>query len=326
MKNNLLPDAYAVYNKDEKIRLQSSSGGVFYNIAKYVITNDGIIAGARFDANWAVEHGLGEKIEDIKQFMGSKYVQSSMKDTYKEIKRELDCDRLVLFTGTPCQVNGLLCYLRIDYTNLITMDFICHGVPSKMVWREYLNTVRNSKKITNINFRSKKMGWKNYNFKIDYGPHAYYEQQHYKNIYMRGFLQNLYLRPSCYECRFKGYHHRADITIGDFWGIEKILPKLYDDKGTSIILVHSELGKKVWSEISHDFISETVSIEVLKETNLAALKSVELNEKRKLFYTRKNENIYSLINELTKLPIFIRYVRTIKRKIKTIFKRRDKHE
>lgn len=326
MENNLLPDAYAVYNKDEKIRLQSSSGGVFYNIAKYVITNGGIIAGARFDANWTVEHGFGEKIEDIKQFMGSKYVQSSMKDTFKKIKSELECNRLVLFTGTPCQVNGLLCYLRKDYTNLITLDFICHGVPSRMVWREYLNIISRNGKIIDINFRNKMMGWKNYSLKIRYDNQSYYEQHHREDIYMRGFLQNLYLRPSCYECKFKGYYHRADITIGDFWGIEKILPKFCDDKGISIILLHSKLGKQLWSEISNEFRTERVSAEVLKDTNSAALKSVELSDKRKLFYGNKNENIYSLINELTKPPMYKRYLKIVKRRIKKMIKWRCKYE
>lgn len=323
MEDNLLPDAYAVYHRNKQIRMQSSSGGVFYTIANYVILNGGIISGAKFDDNWDVEHGFGDKIEEIRQFMGSKYVQSSMKDTYKKIKIELECDRLVLFTGTPCQVAGLLCYLGKDYTNLITVDFICHGVPSRLVWREYLNTVSNQKKITNIDFRSKTQGWKNYKLKILYSDDSYYEQDPYKNLYMRGFLQNLYLRPSCYECRFKGYHHDADITMGDFWGIEKILPELYDNIGTSIVLLHSQTGKKIWSEISHDFITQKVSAEVLEETNMAALKSVELNDKRRLFYMRNDVALYSRINELTKLSFFKRCIRRAKKILKKIVKWRD---
>lgn len=199
----MFPKFYACNNIEEKIRLSSSSGGAFYSLAKAVLSQNGIVFGARFDENWNVIHDCCESVSEIEQFMGSKYVQSKISDMYEKSKKYLLAGRYVLFSGTPCQIYGLKSYLGKDYENLITMDFVCHGVPSPMVWRRYIEERSNSREIKKINFRDKTDGWRRFSLCIQYSDGNEYRKNQHEDIFMKGFLQNIFLRPSCYECRFK---------------------------------------------------------------------------------------------------------------------------
>lgn len=257
--------AFAAQNIDSEIRSYSSSGGVFYALAENVIAQGGVVFGAAFDNNWQVHHRAAETIEEAKAFMGSKYVQSTIGNAYVEAEQKLKSGRKVLFSGTPCQIAGLKTYLRIVYENLITVDVICHGVPSPKVWSAYIkslarsksvlgkNTVslslKGSRQITGVSFRDKRTGWQKYGFAV-YSSDQREDKNtvlpsnnkliHYStvmsNIFMRGFLQNLYLRPSCYHCRFRCFRSGSDITLADLWGVRRIIPQFDDDKGTSLVL------------------------------------------------------------------------------------------
>lgn len=257
---------YAVKNPNDDIRQESSSGGVFTLLAEKVINDGGVVFGVRFDEKWEVEFAYSETIDGLSAFRGSKYIQARVGNAFIDAEQFLKAGRKVLFSGTPCQVKGLLQYLRKDYENLLTVDFVCHGVPSPKVWRLYLkeeveriarqgddgkNTVLSSKVMPNIkgiNFRDKSSGWKKFSFALQLTEALAEGEQNsvlhtnkfYENPFMQAFLSDLILRPSCYMCPAKSGKSGSDITIGDFWGIEHIKPEIDDDKGLSLVMVHNE--------------------------------------------------------------------------------------
>lgn len=273
---------YAAINPNENIRMQSSSGGIFTMLAENVIEAGGVVFGARFDEKWEVVHDYTETKEGLAAFRGSKYVQSQIGNSYQQAKQFLQAGRKVLFSGTPCQVAGLKRFLRKEYENLWTIDVVCHGVPSPLVWRRYLdefilrpkgaagkNTVLSSLKgnpvLTGLNFRDKQMGWKKYGF-VALGMSADKADQNSvsslngqdkmllhetldKNLFMQVFLKNLCLRPSCADCPAKSGKSGSDITIADFWGINRYLPDWDDDKGTSLVLINSEKGMAYFEQV-----------------------------------------------------------------------------
>ena len=298
---------YAAKNPDDQIRMMSSSGGVFSMLADRILNDGGVVFGARFNNEWEVVHDYIESQESISLFRGSKYVQSRIGTAYRDAETFLKAGRSVLFSGTPCQVKGLKLYLRKEYDKLLTVDFICHGVPSPGVWRQYLDetfgypdrregrgkdTVLSVSKdipvITGINFRDKKLGWKKFSFVVR-GKSAEGGQNsvllsdiHRKNLYMKAFLRDFIIRPSCYFCPVKGGRSGADITLGDFWGIQNVLPLFDDDKGVSAVLLHSEKGKEYYSKINADSIE--VSMQDIIGENPAYIKSVGNNPLREQFF------------------------------------------
>jgi len=273
----------AANNPNDEIRLKSSSGGIFTMLAEAVIEDGGVVFGARFDENWDVKHDYTESKDGLEAFRGSKYVQSRIGNTYTQAREFLKDERKVLFTGTSCQIAGLKKFLRKEYDSLITVEIVCHGVPSPLVWREYLkditerpkgvagkNTVLLSLKakpvITGISFRDKRMGWKKYGFALDgSAPKADKNsvlplyQTKYENAYLKGFLSNVFLRPSCYSCKFKQGASGADIALADFWGADKQHPYLYDDKGTSCVVNYTDKGQKVVEKLNMSSEVSTLS-------------------------------------------------------------------
>lgn len=263
---------FAFSNKSEDVRLKSSSGGAFSLLAEFVLSQDGVVFGAAYDNNWEVAHTYIERTEDLDMLRRSKYVQSRIGETYKQAKNFLKEGRKVLFTGTPCQISGLRHYLRKDYDNLLTMDFVCHSAPSPKVWRKYIseqyahkgvagkNSVFQSLKdmpsIKGINFRDKTQGWKKYSFSLslteasDEGEkNTVFRSPYYDNIFMNYFLSDTISRPSCYACHAKNGRSGADITVGDYWWINEIHPEFDDDKGCSVVYVFTDKGKQVFEKI-----------------------------------------------------------------------------
>lgn len=312
--------SYAVFNKNEKVRLESSSGGFFSLLAEYVINNHGSVYGAVFDGNFNVKHIKINKLQDIKLLRGSKYVQSKIGDVFKFIKSDLKNDKLVLFTGTPCQVAGLQSFLQKKYNNLILMDIVCHGIPSPLVWQQYIGELKQNYKqdIKSIFFRNKNTGWKKYSIKILFDKDEY-KNIGFKDIYMKGFLNDIYLRPSCYSCNFKGIERVSDITVADFWGIESVLPKMDDDKGTSLIVIHSEKGKQLFDELSEKMILSEVNLNEAIKYNPSMIRSVKYNEKRNSFFAELNtgKELIDLIKKYTKVS----FERRLKNKLKSIIKK-----
>lgn len=285
MKVDNQPVAYACYNKDEYIRKESSSGGVFTLLATLVIEHGGIVYGASFNDENMVEHIEINNVNDLSKLRGSKYVQSRIRDTYSRVREYLNQGRLVYFSGTPCQIDGLLAYLNKKYENLILQDIVCHGVPSPKVWKKYLEQF-NIEKDARILFRDKSTGWDSYSFTIDQKDK--FTQLSSQNEYMKVFLKDLCLRPSCYDCHSKSLHRNSDITLADFWGINNICPELYDNEGTSLVFINSEKGKELFNRIKKNIVYKEVNIDEASKYNPSSYKSVTMPDKRNKYM----ENIF----------------------------------
>lgn len=263
----------AVKNCEYSIRLSSSSGGMFSILANYVTEKNGVVYGACFDDKFNVFHKRAEKEKEWKKFKSSKYVQSDLKEIFKEIKEDLKNGRMVLFTGTPCQVAGLKKYLcEVNTKNLITCDIVCHGTPSPKIWSEYLKYLsrKNNCKIGQVNFRDKKgFGWHDSRLTIldDKGNVILKEKQN-ENYFFLMFFNHLILRPSCYVCNYANFNRPSDITLGDYWGIEKYHPEFDDDKGVSLVLINSENGLRIWNEVKNNVEFLEISENESKQPNL----------------------------------------------------------
>lgn len=246
--------AYAAWIKDEEIRRISSSGGIFSALAEYIIKANGIVYGASLNKNLELYHIPCETSEEIAQIRGSKYLQSRISGIYRDVLRRLNAGKFVLFSGTGCQIAGLKHFIRIDYTNLITVEIICHGVPSPMIWNDYIlhilgkSYINKYREPISVSFRNKNNGWKNFGVCIEWNkknkPKKYFSGFH-QDIYMKCFLKNLTLRPSCYDCPVKNGKSGSDIVLGDFWGVDKKHPQLDDDKGLSAVIVYTEKGQRI---------------------------------------------------------------------------------
>lgn len=250
-------NVYAAINKDESVRIASSSGGIFYLLAEKTIAEGGIVFGARFDDQWQVVIDYADTLDGVRPFMGSKYVQARIASAYKDAEAFLKSGRKVLFSGSPCQIAGLHHFLAMSYDNLTTVDFVCHGVPSPKVWQLYLDEVVTASRrvIKDIKFRNKRNGWKKFNFVLSYNEKdeaVSLSSYHGTNHFMRAFLSDMILRPSCHECRAKQGRSHSDITIADFWGINNSMPEMDDDKGTGLILLNTEKGRHSldWNKVS----------------------------------------------------------------------------
>lgn len=278
--------ALAAYNLDEKCRLESSSGGIFTLLANQVLLEDGVVCGVVMSAGCnTAYHKLIERKEDLLELRGSKYLQSDTLDVYTRIKQALVKNKKVLFTGTPCQVEGLKCFIGRDYENLLCVDFVCHGVPSPLLWRKYVSHRKKLDKapLLKTSFRHKKYGWKMYTVLFEYSNNTVYVETVGRNPYMRMFLQNLCLRPSCYACEFKNMQHVSDLTIADFWGCDDICPDLNDNKGLSLIVVQSEKGKILLNAIENQMVIREVDIHKAVKNNSAMLESSKKPIKRDEF-------------------------------------------
>jgi coenzyme F420-reducing hydrogenase beta subunit len=297
------PTAYACLNKDDKIRQQSSSGGVFSVVAANVLANHGVVFGAGFDSEFSVLHSWTDGLDGLRNFRGSKYVQSSIGDTYERAKDFLKQGRQVLFSGTPCQIAGLKSYLGKDYEGLICLDIICHGVPSPLVWKQYCSKQGNNNELKSISFRDKTFGWKRFSLKFTDKNNDEYLKDLNSDEFMQGFLKNVYLRPSCYHCSFKTLARQSDITLADFWGIENILSSFDDDQGTSLILVNSNKGKEIFLAVVDKMKCEKVDLDQAILHNSAAIKSVDCNPKRDKFFRELSDStdISQLIAKYTKV-------------------------
>lgn len=289
LKINNNPIAYACYNKNLEERLNSSSGGIFILLAKQILEKGGYVVGATYDEEFNVKHTIINDFKDIKLLQTSKYVQSDVGDIYIRVKELLEGGKHILFTGTPCQIEGLNSFLGKKYDKLYLQDIICHGVPSPLVWKKYIayRSEKDNEKPININFRNKDNGWKKFNLKFQYTNKEYKNNQT-KDYYLLAFLKNVILRDSCYDCSFKKKNRISDITLADFWGIENILPDLFDDKGTSLVIINSDKGKELFEKIDKDIVKKEISFEDAIKFNKNMTFSVEKNKNRDKFFENLN--------------------------------------
>lgn len=279
------PITYAIQNKSDEIRKKSSSGGVFYLTANWILNNGGVVFGAGYDQELSVIHKAVFKTDDLYELCGSKYVQSKIGDSFKNAKKYLNEGKLVLFTGTPCQIEGLYGYLGKEYCNLYTHDFICHGVPSPKMWTKYLLYRRGATGSDPIcaEFRNKTFGWRHYSLRIKFRNGENYIGKNIDDPYIRAFIMNMSLRQSCERCNFKRIHRNADITLADFWAVEEILPSWDDNEGTSLVMVHSEKGEYLLKQVLKETKSTEIDFDDGIKNNPSMTCSVPHNSLRKLF-------------------------------------------
>jgi len=272
----------AAINGDISIRKASSSGGVFSALASTIINKGGIVYGACFTDKWSVTHTSTGTIDGLRKFRSSKYVQSKIGDVYLDVKKNLQRQRYVMFTGTPCQISGLRKFLKKDYPMLFTVEIACHGVPSPEVWRSYLNHFLAKGDIENISFRDKSRSWEGYRLTIkDKRNHTLYSKQSIYDPYMSCFLRHLSIRPSCFSCKSKAGRSGADILLGDLWGCAELAPSYNDHQGASLVLVYSDKGMTLVAE--SDLYTEAISYANATKYNSAILKSVAKPDDRALF-------------------------------------------
>ena len=315
------PQAFAVAAKDESLRLNSSSGGIFSLFAERIIEQGGVVFGAAFDDEFQVKHiGIRDR-SDLGKLRGSKYVQSRTEQVFSEIKRLLLSERQVLFSGTPCQVAGLKKFLGKEYDGLITVDLICHGVPSPLVWQRYLAYRRKQDggySPRRISFRQKNFGWKRYSVSIEYDDTEYLVDLHHDK-FMRAFLANLCLRPSCHQCVFKTVDRVSDITIADFWGIERELPSFDDDKGTSLAIIHSARGEKLFASIQSEVREHQIELKRAIAHNTAMISSAQMHKKRDAFMREISDE--KDFGKVVDKYCHVSFLRRVYRKLKGVAKK-----
>ena len=264
------PTAYAARSQDTAMRLESSSGGVFTELARQILAQGGAVFGAVYDENFRVVHACAEDESTLAKMRGAKYAQSDLTGIFRDVKARLNRGQQVLFAGTPCQVAGLLGFLGRYYENLITVDFVCHSVPSPMVWAEYVKSLGD---VASVNLSAKDTGWSRYRYchRFEDRSGAVRRIPNGESLYMKLFVGDYINRRSCSECHFKGYARGSDLTIGDFWGIWDIAPDLDDNMGTSVVLVQSERGRILWDAVCPSLDIREVTLEEASRQNRAML-------------------------------------------------------
>jgi coenzyme F420-reducing hydrogenase beta subunit len=316
------PQAFGAKNKDDSIREKSTSGGLFSVFAHSMLENNGLVIGAVFDDDMNLKYAVAANLNDLEKMRGSKYLQSDIGDTYVLAKNMLLNRRNVLFVGTPCQVAGLYSFLGSDFEGLLTCDFICHGVSSPGVFKDYLHSKEEKaqSKVREFVFRDKKTGWKMPSTVIKFA-NLKSETCLFKNdVFSLAFRRNLILRPSCYRCKFSKIPRASDLTLADFWGVQEHCPELDDNKGTSLVLVNSEKGVKWFDLCSDKMIFKKVKPEKALSRNRNATSSVKLPVNRKSYFEDLTNHGFSYVESKYMKPSH--FLRRLFKKILIIIKRR----
>ena len=332
-------EVLAVKNPNEEERMASSSGGVFLPLAREVVKKGGVVFGAVYDEQWEVHHVFAEKMDDVYPMMGSKYLQSRIENTYKEAERFLKQGREVMFVGSPCQIAGLRTFLRNkEYPNLLAVDFLCHGVPSPGIWRRYLaetyggydvkkqsrrqatagknsvllSSLNAKSPIGDIKFRDKgESGWKKFRFVVRQKSASKADQNtvlssdiHYDNPFMRGFLSDIYLRPSCYECKCKNGVNHSDLTIGDYWAARVTDQDFDDDKGLGLVLVNTAKGKTYFDKLN--MIVRESTLEKAHLCNGGFNEHTKQHSKRNQFFSliQQGNTVQGAVDACLHIPVY----------------------
>lgn len=284
-------EAYAAQSKDDEMLFNSSSGGIFSELALKTIDKGGVVFGAGFSTDYKeVYHISIDNSTELAKLRTSKYVQSKIGESYQEVKKLLEAGIDVLFSGVPCQILGLKKYIGKEYENLTCIDVICHGVPSTELWKRYLLNLEQTYQgeISDVNFRHKKYGWKDFGVnKSSDGVEIFVSKN--TDPYMQMFLRNYSLRPSCYSCQAKVNGSDADITLGDFWGIDNVVPDMDDGRGTSAVLINTIKGQQLFKEVSNSIKTSKVSYDDVRKYNSPIYKSVVKPLERDAFFVDMNE-------------------------------------
>ena len=324
--NEYKGEAYAAVNKSDEERRNSASGGMYYILAKEIIKRNGVVFGVEYTDDLKVKHNYAENLEDCKKFSDSKYVRSDLNHSFEKVKEFLDAGRWVLFTGTSCQNQALKIYLGKEYEKLILCDILCHANPSPKVYKMYLENLEKkyNKKVKHISFRTKENGWRDQTPIIEFEDNTKIAEP----TYFKAFVTELISRPSCSNCQFASYNRQSDMTIGDFWGIQKVLnnPEIDDGKGVSVFLVNTEKGKKFFEEIKDNMnIVKTEKIEALRYNRHA---NYQVHRNREKFFKKianneiTSENVIDSMKKYYKAKMSKRIIGKAKRIVKKIIGRK----
>lgn len=330
------PIVYAAWSLDENTRFESTSGGIFTEIANNILSKNGYVAGARYGEDNKIEHCIINRKEDMHIIRQSKYAQSDKGLIYRKIKELLLAGEKVLFCGTPCEVGALINFLGKKYENLTLCDFICRGSNSPKVYRKYLDYLENkyNSKIKRVWFKNKTYGWNRFSTKLEFENGKSYIKDRYRDLYMRCYIQeNLYMRSCCEKCNYKEFPHVSDITLADFWGVTGSKSSLDYDKGTSLVLINSLKGKEIFEEIKDNIFAEENSLANAIKGNPCITKSVVMNEKRDEFFKdidnmdfKKAVEKYcdvGLKNKVKRIKFLYRVEKvSLKRKIKKVIEKK----
>lgn len=250
--------------KEDGIRYESSSGGVFPVLARYALEKEGVVFGAVMEEDGIVRHKMADKVEELAPMRKTKYVQSSLAGCFESVRKCLEEGRFVLFTGTPCQCRAMKLYLEkksckggrgvADCQNILITDLVCYGVPSPGIWRKYLKEMERKYggRLSGFSFRDKRKRDNGHTVSFYAGKKEYAHPMR-EDSFCRVYFRDYTIRPACYSCRFCTTERESDITLGDFWGIEKVKPEMEDGIGTSLVILHSDKAKRIWEEVKGDF-------------------------------------------------------------------------
>lgn len=312
IKNTCNPTAYAAYSMNKENQWKSSSGGIFSLLASEILRQGGTVYGAAFSKNFQVEHT--RVTNDVSSLQTSKYVQSKIGDMFLEAEKDIKSGKLVLFSGTPCQIGGLYSFMKqrkVETENLLTVDLICHGVPSPLLWKKHLDSISSGRNPVLVNFRDKRLSWGGYSLTCQFDDGTEYSVEAGQDAYMQGFFSNMTLRESCYSCRFKTVSRLADITLADYWGVEKYNPEMMDKDGTSAVLIQSQKGQRYFDTLKEQIKSEKVSIASILASNKSMIQSAVPHPRKNLFWQQAMKQQYEGFED-----IIVQLLRpTIKEKI-----------
>lgn len=302
---------YAVKYKDAMERKESQSGGAFYSLAEVVIENGGIVYGAACQSVFCVHHKKVESLKECEALRGSKYIQSEIEHVYREIRQHLETHIMVLFTGTPCQVAGLTHYLgsTVQTDTLYTMDLICHGVSSPLMWREYLKYIEKkyNSEIVAIEFRDRSQDWGIHKEKL-----FLKEQSKVSYTYAGLFYSHMILRPSCETCPYTNLARVSDITVGDFWGIEKVMPDFRDCLGVSIMLINTDKGQSLFHKAERQLIIRETQIESVMQKPLTKPSEIPIKKREDFWRDYKTRGFEYVIKKYSDENIIYRITKRIK--------------
>lgn len=315
--------AYAARNEDALLR--SSSGGVFPVIAEKFVTGGGEVCGAQLDEECKVVHSFVDRKEDLQKIRGSKYVQSELYSIFDDVRTELDNGQKVLFSGTPCQIAGLKAFLRKDYAGLYLVDIACHGVPSPGLWEKYkaVMETRHGFKLKSVDFRDKSDGWRHYNIRYVFQSKEVLVPR-MDDPYMALFLQDMTLRPSCYECRFRNGNSGSDLTLADLWSVEGTCPQMNDDRGVSAVLINTDKGRELFESVADMLVSSEITSDAARKENGGFTGAIVLPEKRTEFFkgVHSAADLHKYMSGyVVRKPLLVRMLRCVRRGLSKLKRR-----
>ena len=319
--------AYLAIHRDESILDKSASGGGFSAIVDAFCDDNSVIFGVEFDDKWNVIHSYTENLKEINKYRKSKYVQSDIGCTYEKAEKFLKQGKKVLFTGTPCQIGGLKLYLRKEYDNLFCADLVCHGVPSQMIFHKYIECLeaKYKGKVSSYNFRQKtytaKDGWNSKNIKTNIDGKIIIKNAQ-EDTYLRGYHSELFYRPSCYKCKYTTPDRVSDITMADFWGVEKLFSEEQVHKGVSVLLVNTRKGQEIVDELTKrmERVEKEFVVQNNRQLNMPAAHHPKRNEFFKLL---EIEGFDDAIDKCIPKPLLIRRIlsKIVPNKVKILIKK-----